>query len=86
MKDSKCYQDTLEKYKNFCRAEYAQFLLFFNSDLRRKRFDDIFTIEKEIQYLLGVSQFVQELGVPFKEVDKIYNYYRIKLEELEKGE
>ena len=74
-----------QKIKNFFDNEYIstkRYISYLNNDPRLKFCSTGMIIDKAICRLLGVTQFVQTLGVEYKEIDPIYEEYRQKLENL----
>ena len=81
-----------QKIKKFFDSEYVgakEYINYFYGDdlkLKSRSIGIEMIIEKTICRLLGVTQFVQGLGVEYKEIAPIYDEYREKLEKLLESE
>ena len=77
-----------QKIKKFFDSEYVDIKEYINY---LKEDNDPFcpiekVVDKTICRLLGVTQFVQGLGVEYKEIAPIYDEYKEKLEKLLESE
>lgn len=80
-----------QKIKKFFDSEYVGAKEYLNylkedNDTRLRFCSTEMIIEKTICRLLGVTQFVQGLGVEYKEIAPIYDEYKEKLEKLLESE
>lgn len=74
-----------QKVRNFFDVEYVdtkRYISYLDDDPRLKVCSTGMIIDRAICRLLGVTQFVQTLGVEYEEIDPIYEEYRKKLENL----
>lgn len=77
-------EDLLEKMKDFMDMEYrstARTLKYRTTKGRKIYIEDI---NAPLQRCLGVAQFTQTLGVPFEEVNAIYEMNKERFEQLNK--
>ena len=71
-------KDLLKKFETYCEKEYTNIINEKNNGWGMKKH---WTLQS-LQRCLGTGFFLQELGVPFKDIDKIYSKYREKFYEL----
>lgn len=72
----------LDKVKNFYENEYKSTIDWINSEYCTTYKDKTESINNAIQRCLAVALFVQDLNVPFKVIDLIYEEYRTKIYNL----
>lgn len=72
----------LDKVKKFYAQEYKDTLNWLNYEYYNTKKNKIKGINNAIQRCLAIALFVQNCGVPFKEINVLYEEYRIKFEEL----
>lgn len=78
-----------QKIRNFFDTEYVdtkRYINYLDDDPRLKFCSTGMIVDKTICRLLGVTQFVQNLGVEYDEIAPIYDEYREKLEKLLESE
>ena len=75
-----------QKIKKFFDTEYRdtkRYINYLNNDgSKLKLCSPEIIVNKTICRILGVTQFVQDLGVEYKEIAPMYDEYREKLEKL----
>lgn len=69
---------TIKDYEKFCESEYE----FTKNTLKCNFCTPKEVVNNAIQRNLGVGVFVQEMGVVFEEVDKVFETYKEKLNNL----
>lgn len=78
----------LDKVKNFYENEYKSVINWINSEYCITYKDKTESINNAIQRCLAVALFIQDLDVPFKTINPLYEEYRTKfynlLEEVKK--
>ena len=72
----------IEKIKKFYESEYNSTVNWINSKYCNNRKDKAAAVNNVLQRCLGVAFFVQSLEVSFKEIDPLYEEYRIKFYKL----
>ena len=72
----------LDKVKIFYVREYASTIQWLSSEYCKTAKDKANSINNAIQRCLAVAFFVQDLGIPFKDIDPLYDEYRSKFYEL----
>lgn len=72
----------LDKVKKFYEKEYESTLQWLSSEYCRTPKDKKNSINNAIQRCLAIAIFVQDLDVPFKDIDPLYYEYRKKFYEL----
>ena len=72
----------LDKAKKFYESEYESTLQWLSSEYCRTPKDKKNSINNAIQRCLAIACFVQDLGIPFKDIDSLYDKYRTKFYEL----
>lgn len=72
----------IDKVKKFYESEYKSTIQWLSSEYCKTPKDKKNSINNAIQRCLAVAFFVQELDVPFKEIDPLYEEYRTKFYKL----
>lgn len=72
----------LDKVKKFYENEYKSTLNWLTSEYCRTPDNKKSSIKNAIQRCLAIALFVQDLGIPFKDIDPLYDKYRTKFYEL----
>lgn len=72
----------LDKVKKFYENEYKSTLDWLTSEYCRTPDNKKSSIKNAIQRCLAIALFVQDFGIPFKDIDPLYDKYRTKFYEL----
>lgn len=70
-----------QKIRKFFDTEYRSAIRYIDYLKLEPCFTKV-VVDKTICRILGVTQFVQDLGVEYKEITPIYDEYKEKLEKL----
>lgn len=75
--------EMLEKLKNYLEDEYRSEVLILTRDKLPWWFNDVNESKHcALQRGLGACQFIQHLGVPFKEVSEVYETFKKAVEDI----
>ena len=72
----------LDKVRKFYENEYKSTLDWLASKYCRTPDDKKNSINNAIQRCLAIAYFIQELDVPFRDIEPLFTEYRIKFYEL----
>ena len=76
-------EEKLEKLKNYLEDEYRSEVIILTRDKLPYWLDDPNKSKySTIQRGLGACQFIQHLGVPFKEVSEVYETFKKAVEDI----
>ena len=67
---------TIKDYERFCESEYE----FVKNTINRAFYTPKEVIDNAVQRLLGVGMFIQQMGIAYEEVDKIFEIYKEKFQ------
>ena len=67
---------TIKDYERFCESEYE----FTKNTINRVFYTPKEVIDNAVQRLLGVGMFIQQMGIAYEEVDKVFEIYKEKFQ------
>ena len=67
---------TIKDYESFCESEYE----FTKNTINRVFYTPKEVIDNTVQRLLGVGMFIQQMGIAYEEVDKVFEIYKEKFQ------
>ena len=67
---------TIKDYERFCESEYE----FTKNTINRVFYTPKEVIDNAVQRLLGAGMFIQQMGIAYEEVDKVFEIYKEKFQ------
>jgi hypothetical protein len=67
---------TIKDYERFCESEYE----FTKNTINRNFYTPKEVVDNAVQRILGVGMFVQQMGIAYEEVNKIFEIYKEKFQ------